>query len=84
MTRTKFEEYIDIARILAQKGPLNLAQIAAITNIEEAQLQQLLNFLIEQEIVKEKPYSKTALYTTSYRGIKILKFFRIENSIELL
>ncbi len=84
MTRTKFEEYIDITRILAQKGPLHLAQIAAIANIEEAQLQKLLNFLIEQEIIKEKPCTKTTLYTASYRGIKILKFFHIENSIELL
>jgi DNA-binding IclR family transcriptional regulator len=84
MTLTKFEEYIDIIRILAQEGSLKLTQIAAITKIEEAQLQQLLNFLIEQEIVKEKPYTKTALYTASYRGMKILKFFRIETSLELL
>ena len=84
MTLTKLEEYVAITRTLAQQGPLKPAQIAVLTKIAKAKLEEYLDFLLEQGVIKEQPSKKTVLYTTSDRGIKILKFFGVETSIEAL
>ncbi|UCG45551.1 MAG: ArsR family transcriptional regulator [Candidatus Bathyarchaeota archaeon] len=77
MRRSKLEMYIDILRVLAQKGPLKLTHIMYKANVNCSVLKQYLNFLIKQELVEEQTVGKKRIvYAITDRGRTVLRYFR--------
>ena len=77
MRRSKLEMYIDILRVLAQRGPLKLTHIMYKANVNCSVLKEYLDFLIQQELVEEKTAGKKRIvYAVSEKGLKVLKYFR--------
>jgi predicted transcriptional regulator len=77
MRRSKLEMYIDILRVLSQKGPLKLTHIMYKANVNCSVLKEYLDFLIQQELVEEKTIGKKRIvYVISEKGSKVLRYFR--------
>ncbi len=77
MRRSKLEMYIDILKVLSQKGPLKLTHIMYKANVNCSVLKEYLDFLIAQELVEEKTIGKKRIvYVVSEKGAKVLKYFR--------
>jgi predicted transcriptional regulator len=77
MRRSKLEMYIDILRVLAQRGPLKLTHIMYKANVNCSVLKEYLDFLIRQELVEEKTIGKKRIvYAVSEKGITVLRYFR--------
>jgi predicted transcriptional regulator len=77
MRRSKLEMYIDILKVLAQKGPLKLTHIMYKANVNCSVLKEYLDFLIEQGLVEEKTVGKKRIvYAASEKGLRVLKYFR--------
>jgi len=81
MRRSKLEMYVDILKVLAQKGPLKLTHIMYKANVNCSVLKEYLDFLIKQELVEERLAGKSrVVYANTQRGISVLKYFRELNS----
>jgi predicted transcriptional regulator len=77
MRRSKLEMYIDILKVLTQRGPLKLTHIMYKANVNCSVLKEYLDFLIQQELVEEKTMGKKRIvYVISEKGLKVLKYFR--------
>jgi predicted transcriptional regulator len=72
----KLEIYVDILQVLAQKGPLKLAQIMDTKNISCNILKEYVGFLIKQGLVEERIFGKNRVfYSNTDCGITVLEFF---------
>jgi len=85
MRRSKLEMYIDVLKVLSRNGPLKLTHIMYKANVNCSVLKQYLDFLIQQNLVREqcvgKKRSKTRIvYAITERGGTVLKYFRELNS----
>ena len=77
MRRSKLEMYIDILRVLSQKGPLKLTHIMYKANVNCSVLKEYLDFLIQPELDEEKTVGKKRIvYVISEKGSKVLRYFR--------
>jgi len=77
MRRSKLEMYIDVLKVLSQRGPLKLTHIMYKANVNCSVLKQYLNFLIKQNLVEERTIGKKrVVYAITQRGITVLKYFR--------
>jgi predicted transcriptional regulator len=77
MRRSKLEMYIDILKVLAQRGPLKLTHIMYKANVNCSVLKEYLDFLIQQELVEEQIVGKKRIvYAVSEKGFNVLKYFR--------
>jgi predicted transcriptional regulator len=77
MRRSKLEMYIDILKVLAQKGPLKLTHIMYKANVNCSVLKEFLEFLTQNNLVQEKTIGKKrTVYTITDRGRKVLTYFR--------
>lgn len=77
MRRSKLEMYIDILKVLAQRGPTKLTHIMYKANVNCSVLKEYLDFLIKQGLVEEKAMGKKrVVYAITQRGITVLKYFR--------
>jgi predicted transcriptional regulator len=77
MRRSKLEMYIDILKVLAQRGPLKLTHIMYKANVNCSVLKEYLDFLMKQELIEEKTVGKKRIvYVVSEKGLKVLKYFR--------
>jgi predicted transcriptional regulator len=77
MRRSKLEMYIDILKVLSQRGPLKLTHIMYKANVNCSVLKEYLDFLIQQELVEEKVTGKTRIvYAVSEKGLNVLRYFR--------
>ena len=77
MRRSKLEMYIDILKVLAQRGPLKLTHVMYKANVNCSVLKEYLDFLIQQDLVEEKTVGKERIvYIVSEKGLKVLKYFR--------
>jgi predicted transcriptional regulator len=85
MRRSKMERYIDILKVIAQRGPLKLTHIMYKANISYSVLTQYLGFLIKQGLVEERIIKRnTVVYLSTPRGISVLKSFKEMNKALLL
>ena len=85
MRRSKLEMYIDILRVLAQKGPLKLTHIMNRTNINCDLLKQHLTFLTRYSLVNEQRLLKTRVtYAITERGLTVLDYVKKLNKIFFL
>lgn len=77
MRRSKLEMYIDILKVLAQRGPLKLTHVMYKANVNCSVLKEYMDFLLKQGLVEEQTVGKRRLvYTVTQRGIMVLKYFR--------
>jgi predicted transcriptional regulator len=77
MRRSKLEMYVDILKVLAQRGPLKLTHIMYKANVNCSVLKEYLDFLITQGLVEEKTIGKRrVVYGTTERGVTVLRYFR--------
>ncbi len=73
MRKSKLEKYLDILKVLAHRGSLELKQIAGEADITFSVRKGHLDFLIQQNLVKEQPASKGKVsYALTERGVRVL------------
>ena len=77
MRRSKLEMYVDILKVLAQRGPLKLTHIMYKANVNCSLLKEYLDFLIKQGLVEERIVGKQrVVYAATQRCMIVLKYFR--------
>ena len=79
MRRSQFEMYIDILKVLAQKGALRLTHIMYKANINCKVLKGLLDFLLKKGLIEERYTGKSKsrkVYANTSKGITVLKYFK--------
>ena len=77
MRRSKLEMYVDILKVLAQRGPLKLTHIMYKANVNCSVLKEYLDFLIKQGLVEERAVGKSRIvFAVTQRGVTVLKYFR--------
>jgi predicted transcriptional regulator len=54
MRRSKLEMYVDIIKVLAQRGPLKLTHVMYKANVNSGVLKECLDFLLKQGLVEER------------------------------
>lgn len=69
--------YVDILKVLAQRGPLKLTHIMYKANVNCNILKGYLDFLIKQGLIEERVVGKSkVVYANTARGTAVIKFFR--------
>jgi predicted transcriptional regulator len=69
--------YVDILKVLAQRGPLKLTHVMYKANINCSVLKEYLDFLSKQGLVEEKIIKRErTVYAITQRGVTVLKQFR--------
>jgi predicted transcriptional regulator len=69
--------YVDVIKVLTQRGPLKLTHIMYKANVNCSLLKEYLDFLIKQGLVEERTVDKQrVVYAATRRGIMVLKYFR--------
>jgi predicted transcriptional regulator len=77
MRRSKLEIYLDLLKVLAQRGSLKLTHIMHIANVNGGVLKEYLDSLAKQGLVEEKIIGRErVVYAITQRGLKMLKLFR--------
>jgi predicted transcriptional regulator len=77
MRRSKLEMYVDILKVLVQRGPLKLTHIMYKANLNCSILSEYLVFLVKQGLVEERVVGRnTVVYACTAVGIGVLKSFR--------
>ena len=77
MRRSKLEMYIDILKVLAQRGPLKLTHVMYKANVNCKVLKNGLDFLIQNNLVAERITGKKRIvYAITESGLKVLRYFR--------
>jgi predicted transcriptional regulator len=77
MRRSKLEIYVDILKVLAQRGPLKLTHIMYKANVNCSVLSEYLEFLLKQGLVEERVIKKNrTIYAVTQHGQTVLKAFR--------
>ena len=77
MRRSQLEMYVDILKVLAQRGPLKLTHIMYKANVNCKVLKEYLDFLTKQGLVEEKIIRRErVVYAITQRGVTVLKQFR--------
>ncbi|MGA3060137.1 MAG: winged helix-turn-helix domain-containing protein [Candidatus Bathyarchaeia archaeon] len=77
MRRSKLEMYVDILKVLAQRGPLKLTHVMYKANVNCKVLKEYLDSLIKQGLVEQKIIRRERLvYVITQLGVSVLKQFR--------
>ena len=77
MRRSKLEMYVDVLKVLSQRGPLKLTHIMYKANVNCKVLKEYLDFLVGHGLVEERIVGKQrVVYATTQRGVTVLKYFR--------
>jgi predicted transcriptional regulator len=77
MRRSKLEMYIDILKVLCQRGPLKLTHIMYKANLNCSILIQYLEFLNKQGLIEERTVGRNSVvYACTARGTRVLKCFK--------
>src|SRR5512136_1479490 len=77
LRRSKLEMYVDILKVLANRGPLKLTHVMYKANVNCSVLKEYLDFLIKQGLVEEQMIGRRRMvYAVTQRGITVLRYFR--------
>jgi predicted transcriptional regulator len=77
MRRSNIEMYVDVLKVLAQRGPLKLTHVMYKANLNCKLATQYLGFLKKQGLVEERIVGKkNVVYAVTARGISSLKTFK--------
>ena len=73
LRRSKLEINLNILKILASQGPIELTQLTHKTDLSQDVLRQHLDFLAQQNLVEEQRFGKTEVfYVITERGLRVL------------
>ena len=73
LRRSKLEINLDILKILASQGPIELTLLTHKADLSQNVLRQHLDFLAQQDLVEEQKFSKTKVfYVITERGVRVL------------
>jgi predicted transcriptional regulator len=76
MRHSKLEMHVEILKVLAQKGPLQLKHLMSQGNVNCNILKEHLGFLIKQGLVEEVVVDKNnVVYENTDRGTSVIRFF---------
>jgi predicted transcriptional regulator len=76
MRRSKLEMHVDILKVLAHKGPLQISHLLSEANVNFNVLKEHLGFLINQGLVAEIKVDKNSVvYANTDRGTSVIRFF---------
>lgn len=81
--KSKLEVYEDVLKILSN-NPSSLDAIAFEGNMDCMLLRQKMDFLVENELVKEATSQKKTVYSLTYRGEAIFKTLTLAKRLEKL
>jgi len=79
--RSRLEIYLDILRVL-KKGERKPTRIMYRTNLSWTPLQEILESMISQEIIKKIEVNKRKEYVITKKGLNVLRYF--EEMMELI
>ncbi|MEM2341300.1 MAG: winged helix-turn-helix domain-containing protein [Candidatus Bathyarchaeia archaeon] len=79
--RSKLEVYLEVLRVV-NKGESKPTRIMYKTNLSWVPLQEILEFLISQDLLRENSSSKRKEYFITEKGKRVLAYF--EGLTELL
>jgi predicted transcriptional regulator len=69
--------YVDILKVLAQRGPLKLTHVMYKANVNCSVLSEYLEFLMKQGLVEERVAKKNrTVFAVTQRGLTVLRSFR--------
>jgi len=76
MRRSKLELHVEILKLLARKGPLQLNHLMSQGNVNCNILREHLGFLIKQGLIEEVIVDKNnVVYANTDRGTSVIRFF---------
>jgi len=75
MRRSKLEIHVEILKLLAQKGPLELNHLMSQGNVNCNILREHLGFLIKQGLIEEIVDKNNVVYANTDRGTSVIRFF---------
>ena len=82
MRRSNIEMYVDVLKVLAQRGPLKLTHVMYKANMNCKLTTEYLGLLKKQGLVEEKTAGKNnIIYAVTARGISVLKTFKELNEV---
>jgi len=74
MRKSKLEVNLDILKILASQGPMELTKLMNKADLGQSVLEQHLDFLIQQNLVEEQNLGKDeTFHVITERGLRVLK-----------
>jgi len=74
MRKSKLEVNLDILKILASQGPMELTKLMNKADLGQSVLEQHLDFLTQQNLVEEQNLGKDeTFYVITERGLRVLK-----------
>jgi predicted transcriptional regulator len=76
MERSKLEVCVAICEAVALEGPLKPEKITSRIKLDRRTLNQCLDLLVTQNMIKRSTYKTGEIYTINGRGSGVLKFFR--------
>ena len=79
--RSRLEIYLDILRVL-KKGERKPTRIMYRTNLSWTPLQEILESMVSQEIIKKIEVNKRKEYVITKKGLNVLRYF--EEMMELI
>jgi len=72
--KSKLEVNLDILKILASQGPMELTKLMNKADLGQSVLEQHLDFLIQQNLVEEQNLGKDeTFHVITERGLRVLK-----------
>jgi predicted transcriptional regulator len=76
MKRSKLEMHVDILKVIANKGPLQMPILLCEAKVNCNVLKEHLDFLIKQGLVAEISVDKNSVvYANTGRGTSVIRFF---------
>ncbi len=81
---SKLKLYINIAKAIAESGPLTLNELTSLLKVNPSLLEQPLNFLVREGMISEKDASPTPTYSIAKRGVRVLRYFKVLPSIKIV
>jgi predicted transcriptional regulator len=76
LRRSKLEIYIDVLKVLSQRGPLRFTHIMRKANINGIVLRECIDFMLLQNLIQERNLHRNkVVYEIALRGVNVLKYF---------
>jgi predicted transcriptional regulator len=82
MPSSTLKLYIDIAKTLMNQD-LTAQDLSSFLKVNSSSLTELMSFLIDERLIREKDSNSIVTYTLTKRGTRILEFFNVPPLIKL-
>jgi len=76
MKNTKLENYLEIIRITILYGSIGSERIERLLGVNKNELNEGLNFLLGEKMLKRLVFKGLATYSATPKGIRIAEYFQ--------